>query len=148
LLYKKIAIRVAPAIWIQLQDALAQYNKEVMATKGGISRRVVGFFSERAYVRSYPTGKLAASLIGFTNDAGMGAAGVESSLEPILAGTNGQYVYENGAGTVIPGSAKIQVEAKPGTSVKLTIDRDINGLPRMQLVKLLKRTARGLEQLL
>ena len=139
LLYKKIAVRVAPAVWIALQDALAQYNKEVMATKGGISRRIVGFFSERAYVRSYPTGKLAASLIGFTNDAGIGAAGVESSLDPILAGTNGQYIYENGAGTVIPGSAKIQVEAKPGTSVKLTIDRDIQWVAQDAISKAVKK---------
>lgn len=125
LMYKVIAKNATPETWIRLQDTLASYNKVVLKEKGGLAKRIVGFFSERAYIREYPTGKLSASLIGFTNDAGVGASGIESSMENILAGKNGQYVYENGAGTVIPGSAQVRVESKPGTSVKLTIDRDI-----------------------
>ena len=125
LMYKMIVKNTTPETWIRLQDTLASYNKVVLKQKGGLSKRIVGFFSERGYIREYPTGKLSASLIGFTNDAGVGASGIESSMENTLAGVNGQYAYENGAGTVIPGSAQIRVEAKPGTSVKLTIDRDI-----------------------
>lgn len=125
LLYKKILINAAPSTWLNLQNTIANYNKEVMKEKGGISRRIVGFFSERSYVRDYPTGKLAASLIGFINDAGVGAAGIESSMNSTLNGVNGKYIYENGAGNIIPGSAKTKVSAKVGTSVKLTIDRDI-----------------------
>ena len=41
------------------------------------------------------------------------------------SGTNGKYIFENGAGNVIPGSAKSKINPKAGTSVKLTIDRDI-----------------------
>ena len=125
LMYKMIVKNTTPETWIRLQDTLASYNKVVLKQKGGLAKRIVGFFSERGYIREYPTGKLSASLIGFTNDAGVGASGIESSMENTLAGVNGQYAYENGAGTVIPGSAQIRVEAKPGTSVKLTIDRDI-----------------------
>ena len=125
LMYKMIVKNTTPETWIRLQDTLASYNKIVLKQKGGLAKRIVGFFSERGYIREYPTGKLSASLIGFTNDAGVGASGIESSMENTLAGVNGQYAYENGAGTVIPGSAKVRVEAKPGTSVKLTIDRDI-----------------------
>ena len=87
--------------------------------------RSVGFFSERSYVRDYPTGKMAASLIGFINQAGDGAAGIESSMNSQLKGTNGEYQYENGAGAIIPGSADIKTAAKDGTSIRLTIDRDI-----------------------
>ena len=125
LMYKKVAVNATPETWIKLQDALSTYNSSVMKERGGLAKRIVGFFSERGYIREYPTGKLASSLIGFTNDAGVGAAGIESSLNNSLAGVNGQYVYENGAGTVIPGSAKVRVDAKPGISIRLTVDRDI-----------------------
>ena len=125
LLYKKILVNAPPEIWLNLQETIANYNKNVMKEKGGISRRIVGFFSERSYVRDYPTGTLASSLVGFINDSGEGASGIESSMNPTLSGTNGKYIFENGAGNVIPGSAKSKINPKAGTSVKLTIDRDI-----------------------
>ncbi len=123
--YKIILKNAKPAIWSKLQNTIASYNREVLKTKGGMTKRIVGFFSERAYIREYPTGVLASSLIGFINHEGVGAAGIESSLNSELSGINGQYIYENGAGTIIPGSAKIRTEAKAGTSIRLTVDRDI-----------------------
>ena len=123
--YKIIVKNGKPAMWTELQNTISNYNTEVLKEKSGLSKRIVGFFSERGYVREYPTGKLASSLIGFINHEGVGAAGIESSLNTLLSGQNGQYVYENGAGTIIPGSARIRTEAKTGTSVRLTVDRDI-----------------------
>jgi cell division protein FtsI (penicillin-binding protein 3) len=123
--YKIIVKNAKPAMWSKLQSTISDYNSQVLKEKGGLSRRIVGFFSERGYVREYPTGTLASSLIGFINHEGVGAAGIESSLNTELSGINGQYIYENGAGTIIPGSAKIRTEAKAGTSVRLTVDRDI-----------------------
>jgi cell division protein FtsI (penicillin-binding protein 3) len=98
----------------------------------------IGFFSERAYIREYPTGTLASSLIGFINHEGVGAAGIESSLNSELSGINGQYIYENGAGTIIPGSAKIRTEAKAGTSIRLTVDRDIQWVAQDAISKAVK----------
>jgi cell division protein FtsI (penicillin-binding protein 3) len=125
LLYKKILVNATPEVWLNLQKTISDYNKKVLQEKGGIAKRIVGFYSERSYIRDYPTGKLAASLIGFVNNQGVGAAGIESSMDKTLSGTNGEYIYENGAGAIIPGSAKIETVAKVGTSVRLTIDRDI-----------------------
>jgi cell division protein FtsI (penicillin-binding protein 3) len=123
--YKIIVKNGKPAMWSELQKTISDYNTEVLKEKGGLAKRIVGFFSERGYIREYPTGTLASSLIGFINHEGVGAAGIESSLNDELSGTNGQYVFDNGAGTIIPGSAKIRTEAKAGTSVRLTVDRDI-----------------------
>ncbi len=123
--YQIIAKNITPAAWISLNDALDAYNASILKTKGGVAKRIVGFFSERGYIRSYPTGALASSLVGIINDAGVGASGIESSMNSVLAGTNGKYIYANGAGTIIPGSQQIQTEAKAGTSIQLTIDRDI-----------------------
>jgi cell division protein FtsI (penicillin-binding protein 3) len=136
--YKIIVKSAKPAMWNKLQSTVASYNKEIMKEKVGISKRILGFFSERAYIREYPTGVLASSLIGFINHEGAGAAGIESSLNSELSGINGQYIYEDGAGTVIPGSAKIRIEAKPGTSIRLTVDRDIQWIAQDAISKAVK----------
>ena len=123
--YQVIENGVAPIVWDNLQSALTTYNNKVEGTKAGLSKRIVGFFSENAYTRSYPTGTLAASLIGLTNAANQGAAGVESSMNTALTGTNGEYDYVNGDGAIIPGSQQFITAAKPGTDIRLTIERDI-----------------------
>jgi cell division protein FtsI (penicillin-binding protein 3) len=87
--------------------------------------RIIGFFPERSYVREYPSGSLIASLIGFVNKGGVGATGLESSMNSIIAGTDGKYSYANGYKAEIPGSQSEIVSAEAGTSIRLTIDRDI-----------------------
>ena len=123
--YVIIAKDVTPAIWEKIYTVVSNYNKTVMAQKKGISKRISGFIPERSYIRDYPSGSLTASLIGIINDAGVGASGVESSLNPMLSGVNGEYRYANGRGSIIPGSQEVQVEAKSGTSIRLTIDQDV-----------------------
>ena len=139
--YKIIVKNGKPAMWSKLQNTIANYNKEVLKQKGGLSKRILGFFSERSYVREYPTGTLASSLIGFINYEGVGAAGIESSLNSELSGINGEYIYENGAGTIIPGSAKIRTEAKAGTSIRLTVDRDIQWVAQDAISKAVKSSS-------
>jgi cell division protein FtsI (penicillin-binding protein 3) len=136
--YKIIVKNGKPVMWSELQNVISNYNTEVLKEKNGLSKRIVGFFSERGYVREYPTGTLASSLIGFINHEGVGAAGIESSLNRQLSGQNGEYVYENGAGTIIPGSARIRTEAKTGTSVRLTVDRDIQWVAQDAISKAVK----------
>ncbi len=123
--YQVIENAVAPIVWDNLQSALHTYNTMVEAKPGGLAKRLVGFFSENAYTRSYPTGELAASLVGLTNSANQGAAGVEASMNSVLTGSNGEYDYVNGDGAIIPGSQQFITAAKPGTGVRLTIERDI-----------------------
>jgi len=123
--YQVIENAVAPIVWDNLQSTLNSYNAKVEATPGGLAKRIVGFFSENAYTRNYPTGELAASLVGLTNAANQGAAGIEASMNTELTGTNGDYDYVNGDGAIIPGSQQFITAAKPGTDVRLTIERDI-----------------------
>ncbi len=123
--YQVIAKAVTPAVWDAMQTAISSYNTTVEKTAAGYAQRIVGFFSENTYTREYPTGSLVASLVGFTNAAGQGASGLEASLNSELMGVNGQYDYAYGAGTIIPGSQQIVTAPKPGTDVRLTIDRDV-----------------------
>ena len=123
--YVLIAKDITPETWRQVNQAIKDYNTQILKTKDGISKRIGGFVPERSFIRDYPSGKLTSSLIGITNDQGNGASGIESSLNSLLAGTNGKYIYANGRGNIIPGSEQVSIEAKSGTSVRLTIDRDV-----------------------
>ncbi|MFM8632697.1 MAG: peptidoglycan D,D-transpeptidase FtsI family protein [Candidatus Nanopelagicus sp.] len=123
--YVLIAKNLSPQKWRQAFDAISQYNENVLKEVGGLSKRIGGFMPERSYIRDYPSGKLTSSLVGIVNDQGVGASGIESSLNSVLAGVNGKYVYANGRGNIIPGSERVSVEAKSGTGVRLTIDRDV-----------------------
>jgi len=76
--------------------------------------------------RTHPGGDLAVSVTGFTDREGRGLAGVESSMQSVLSGTNGKTTNEvDGAGRVIPTGATTSVSPVPGRGVQLTIDRDL-----------------------
>ena len=111
-----------PATWLKLSAAIDQYNSQFKAMSPD---RIIGFFPERSYVREYPSGSLIASLIGFVNHDGVGATGLESSMNSTIKGIDGKYSYANGYGAEIPGSQSEIIAAKAGTSIRLTIDRDI-----------------------
>jgi cell division protein FtsI (penicillin-binding protein 3) len=123
--YQVIENGAVPMVWDNLQRALSAYNVKVEATRGGLAKRLVGFFSENGYSRNYPTGALAASLIGLTNSANQGAAGIEASMNSALTGINGEYDYVNGNGAIIPGSQQFIKAAQSGVNIRLTIERDI-----------------------
>ena len=117
-----VAENAKPATWLKLTKAIDTYN----ATLPGMSpERIIGFFPERSYVREYPSGSLIASLIGFVNHDGVGATGLESSMNSTISGINGKYSYANGYKAEIPGSQSEIVPAQAGTSIRLTVDRDI-----------------------
>jgi cell division protein FtsI (penicillin-binding protein 3) len=76
--------------------------------------------------RLYPAGTLASNLVGFVDGDGKGAAGLESSFERVLSGTDGTRTFETGlSGSPIPDGHDIVKPAVPGTSLRLTIERDI-----------------------
>lgn len=118
-----VARNATPAQWSALKDAFANYNDSL--SRVDFNKRIVGFFPERNYTREYPGGTTVGSLVGFINQAGDGAAGLESAKNSILKGQDGKYVYANGIWAEIPGTQQQIQPAKAGDSVRLTIDRDI-----------------------
>ena len=111
-----------PALWQKLNATLTTYNAKFPPMSPD---RIIGFYPERGYIREYPSGSLIASLVGFVNRDGKGATGLESSMNSAIAGIDGKYSYANCYGAEIPGSQSEIIPAKAGTSVRLTIDRDI-----------------------
>ena len=86
---------------------------------------LTGIYSERTLKRIYPSGDVAANVVGFVGSEGAGLAGVEYALDDRLAGTDGLRTFERASGVAIPGSATVVEEPVPGSPVQLTIDRDI-----------------------
>ena len=112
-----------PALWDKLTEAIYEYNKAL--DDKYFDKRIIGFFPERSYIREYPSGQLISSLVGFVRADGIGATGIESSLNSIITGTDGKYSYARGYGAEIPGSQREIVAAKAGTNIRLTINRDV-----------------------
>ena len=121
--YAVVTRNAKPAVWRELSSAIDSYNAGL--TKEKFDKRIVGFFSERNYIREYPSGSLVSSLVGFVRQDGIGATGIESSMNSIITGTDGRYSYARGLGAEIPGSQNEIIAAKKGTTVRLTIDRDV-----------------------
>ncbi len=138
--YVVIAQNVSPSIWNQLTEVVKNYNESLKNAKDSTTQQLAGFFSERLYTREYPSGSLAASIVGFINQAGVGAAGLEYAQNTLLTGTNGEYLYENGGGAIIPGTQQVTVEEKKGNSIKLTIDKDIQYVAMQAISDVVKRS--------
>jgi cell division protein FtsI (penicillin-binding protein 3) len=82
--------------------------------------------------RVVPGHDLAANLIGFTGRDLTGLTGLEASYDDLLHGVDGKRTFEIGQGDKdvnldqeIPGGYHEETAARPGSSLQLTIDRDL-----------------------
>jgi cell division protein FtsI (penicillin-binding protein 3) len=87
---------------------------------------IKGIFSEKTTSRTYPSGTLAANVLGFVNAQGIGSGGIEMALDSTLKGVDGSRTFEQGArGQAIPSAEDVLREPVPGRGVQLTINRDL-----------------------
>ncbi|MEV6431822.1 penicillin-binding protein 2 [Nocardia sp. NPDC051463] len=85
-------------------------------------------------LRKYPGGSLAANVIGSTGWDGHGLIGLESSMDSVLAGTDGSQTYDRGSdGAVIPGSWRDKQPVVNGNGVELTLDSDLQYYVQQQV---------------
>ena len=133
--WNMVAENAKPATWLKLASAIDQYNSRF---PGMSPERIIGFFPERSYIREYPSGSLIASLIGFVNHDGIGATGLESSMNSTISGKQGKYSYANGYKAEIPGSQSEIIPAQAGTSIRLTVDRDIQWVAAKAIADVVK----------
>ncbi len=136
--YSMVLKNGRPALWSKLSTAMENYNASLDGKQLG--ERIIGFFPERSYIREYPSGKLISSLVGFVRADGVGATGLESSMNSTISGTAGRYSYARANGAEIPGSQNEIIAPKPGTSVRLTIDRDVQWVAAKAIADAVKST--------
>ncbi|MDO4888328.1 MAG: penicillin-binding protein 2 [Actinomycetaceae bacterium] len=95
------------------------------------SLHITGIEPEQYMKREYPNGSVAGNVLGYTGqteeDSGIkGQAGIEKSQDSVLTGTDGKLTVEvAGGGAVLPNGRRSETAAKDGSTIKLTIDRDL-----------------------
>ena len=78
--------------------------------------------------REVPGHDLAANVLGFTGQDLAGLVGLEAGYDNVLHGVEGRRTFEIGGGNLgaeIPGGYQEEQPARPGTSLRLTLDRDL-----------------------
>jgi len=126
-----IARQVDQSVWKKIRADLA--------TAG-----LAGISSESDPERIYPAGSVAANMIGFsgTDVEGLtGRAGLELSLNNVLAGKAGQQTYEvSSDGPALPLGADSMQKPVAGQGVQLTIDADLQYIAQKAVADAVKKT--------
>lgn len=93
---------------------------------------IVGIEPEQYMKRVYPNGRVAGNILGFIGQSDqnpnqkVGQMGIEATQEDILAGKDGKKTLEiTSSGVALPNGGIQTEEAIDGSSVRLTIDRDL-----------------------
>lgn len=108
-----------------------------MAT-GVADLNIPGVHLKREFYRYYPTGEVAAHILGFTDIDGKGQEGMELGWEDILTGEHGsRRVIKDRIGRVIESVEKIR-SPKPGQNLTLSIDSKIQYLAHRELKRAVK----------
>lgn len=95
--------------------------------------KLVGVYFDREFKRFYPTGGVAAHLIGFTDLDDVGQEGMEAGYEKVLKGTAGsKRVIRDGLRRIIDDVENIK-EPVSGKNIELSIDQRIQYLAYREL---------------
>jgi cell division protein FtsI (penicillin-binding protein 3) len=98
--------------------------------------RLPGVFVEVDVARRYPSGSVAAQVLGFVDAEGNGVAGIEQQYDGLLRGHEGKIQLERDPqGRAIPQGRRSLEPAVPGTDLVLTIDQQLQYVTEQALAK-------------
>ena len=114
---------------LQTEEKEDKEDKKDGEAKTGKATRILYLTSEQAASRTYPYGEFLASVLGFCNEDGSGAYGLEKYYDETLAGTPGRSVAETDAygDPLASGQADVH-EAIDGSNLNLTIDENVQSI--------------------
>ena len=114
---------------LQTEEKEDKEDKKDGETKASKATRILYLTSEQAASRTYPYGEFLASVLGFCNEDGSGAYGLEKYYDETLAGTPGRSVAETDAygDPLASGQADVH-EAIDGSNLNLTIDENVQSI--------------------
>jgi cell division protein FtsI (penicillin-binding protein 3) len=131
------AEQLAPLLHVSQASILAglakpgQYALLATALAPTIAQRVqdlglAGIYTQATTDRQYPGHRTGANVIGTVHSDGTGAAGIEASLDKLLAGHDGTMTYSvDNLGNVNPASRTTTDPARNGATVRLTLDQNL-----------------------
>lgn len=113
----------------QTEEKEDKEDKKDGEAKTSKATRILYLTSEQAASRTYPYGEFLASVLGFCNEDGSGAYGLEKYYDETLAGTPGRSVAETDAygEPLASGQADVH-EAIDGSNLNLTIDENVQSI--------------------
>lgn len=129
--FATVAHQVTPQIWNEIQAEIKNKNADITAQnktkpEGQKAALLVGLYTEDDPIRSHPNGSVAATVVGVVGADGKGLSGLEYGLNDKLSGQDGKAMYEvDTKGNKIPNANHTVEEPKPGVSVQLTLDTDL-----------------------
>ena len=114
---------------LQTEEKEDKEGKEDGETKTSKATRILYLTSEQAASRTYPYGAFLASVLGFCNEDGSGAYGLEKYYDETLTGTPGRSVAETDAygDPLASGQADVH-EAIDGSNLYLTINENVQSI--------------------
>ncbi|WBB67270.1 penicillin-binding protein 2 [Micromonospora sp. WMMD812] len=119
---------------------------EIATAKQVLALELQGIGVHRDERREVPGDDLAANLIGFTSQDMNGLEGLEARYDDLLRGQDGKRVYEAGLGDLaapIPGGYSRTTPPKPGSSLTLTVDRDLQYMTQVILSRHMAQARNG-----
>nr|WP_259275963.1 penicillin-binding protein 2 [Micromonospora chalcea] len=137
-LEEKMRPRNLPGTDTPLQFVYLARGVEIGTAKKIMALDLAGINTHRDERREVPGGDLAANLIGFVSQDMNGLEGLEAKYDDVLRGQAGKRTYEVGQGDLaapIPGGYSRTTQPKPGSSLQLTVDRDLQFMTQRILAK-------------
>jgi cell division protein FtsI (penicillin-binding protein 3) len=126
------------------QDGYVILNNKLNLNAG---RKLSGFdfpgiVVENSSVRTYPNGPIATAVLGGTDGAGVGSAGLEYQYQKLLAGSTGvTREFVSSSGVSLPSSFSTVIrKAKPGIGLELTLDTSLQFVTERDLARQLAAT--------
>lgn len=114
--YSILAAKATPLVWRKVNDLRIPGIYKDVRPGGDVS----------VPERNYPTGPTAAALVGFVQNNGQAAGGVELMMDKSLTGTPGELAFETSAtGDIIPTASSTRKDAVNGTAITLTINSSL-----------------------
>jgi cell division protein FtsI (penicillin-binding protein 3) len=116
--------------------------RRIPKTRGDRVQRLnlPGVFVEGAVARRYPSGTVAAQVLGFVDVEGHGQAGIEQHYDGLLRGHPGKIQLERDPqGRAIPQGRRSLEPAEPGTDLVLTIDQHLQYVAEQSLSAAVRR---------
>jgi cell division protein FtsI (penicillin-binding protein 3) len=148
-----VATQLAPVLDMPVSELVAELEKDQGFTYLGRRQRPrqvgeqvaamnlpgIGVLEEPA--RIYPSGGLAAQVVGFVGIDNVGLAGLESQYDRLLGGQAGRLRLERAPGGVTINTAPREIlPAVPGADLVLTLDRELQYATERALMAGVART--------
>ena len=106
-------------------EYVKRYVKEDIARQIS-TLQLNGVFFEEVSQRNYPQGSLMCHVVGFSNQEGVGSAGIEQRLDKYLRGVPGLRVSQkDGKKRELHNRRSLEIQPQEGADVHLTLDQNL-----------------------